>query len=199
LWVRDWLRLRTRRVPDDPVAQRAIPEGYVDIDRGRWRVVATRLELAEMLLESARADTLAGEGAASAPLAARRQGGVRAPLPVRAGSCAFSCATSSSCDFRVRCASSRRRRRRGRPAFVPFVHAVAVEEKGPFYRGWVVTSVIDGERDFIDVYAEEGETGRQKLLGADARSASFTMPVSSKWTSPARTARCERRIETRGA
>src|SRR5689334_24362497 len=25
---------------------------------------------------------------------------------------------------------------------VPIVHAIAIEEKGPFYRGWIVTSAI---------------------------------------------------------
>jgi 3-deoxy-D-manno-octulosonic acid kinase len=155
----------------------ALPEGYVDIDRGDWRVVAPRLELAEMaaLLEAARAGTLQGEEAASGRGGARRlelrggkvvfvrhylRGGLmrhfvrdrfllRPPRPLR------------------ELAATEKARAAG--CLVPMVHAVAIEEKGPFYRGWIVTSAIDGARDFIDVYAGESQTGRASLLTAAAR------------------------------
>jgi hypothetical protein len=150
----------------------ALPEGYVDIDRGDWRVVAPRLELAEMasLLDAARAGTLQGEDAASGRGGARRlvlrggkvvfvrrylRGGLmrhfvrdlfllRPPRPLR------------------ELAATEKARAAG--CLVPMVHAVAVEERGLFYRGWIVTSAIDGARDFIDVYAEAGEAGRANLL-----------------------------------
>lgn len=150
----------------------ALPEGYVDIDRGNWRVVAPRLELAEMaaLLDAARAGTLQGEEAASGRGGTRRlelsggkvvfvrrylRGGLvrhfvkdlfllRPPRPLR------------------ELAATEKARAAG--CHVPMVHAVAVEEKGPFYRGWIVTSAIDGARDFIDDYAEAGQDRRAGLL-----------------------------------
>lgn len=49
---------------------------------------------------------------------------------------------------------------------VPIVHAVAIEETGPFYRGWIVTSAIEGARSYIDEYAQADADARAGLLGA---------------------------------
>jgi 3-deoxy-D-manno-octulosonic acid kinase len=49
------------------------------------------------------------------------------------------------------------------------VHAVAIQERGLFYRGWIVTSAIDGARDFIDAFAAADEAGRAALLQAAGR------------------------------
>jgi 3-deoxy-D-manno-octulosonic acid kinase len=49
---------------------------------------------------------------------------------------------------------------------VPIVHAVAVEEQGPFYRGWIVTSAIEGSGSYIDVFAASDEAARGVLLQA---------------------------------
>ncbi len=152
----------------------ALPEGYVDIDRGDWRVVAPRLELAEMtsLLDAARAGRLEGEEAASG-----RGGALR--LVLRGGKVVFvrRYLRGGLVRFFLRDLFLLRPPRplrelvatekaRAAGCHVPMVHAVAVEESGLFYRGWIVTSAIDGARDFIDVYAEEGEAGRRALLTA---------------------------------
>lgn len=153
---------------------RALPEGYVDLDRGRWRVIAARLELTEMtaLLDAARAGTLGGEDVASGRGGARRlvlrggkvvyvrrylRGGLmrflvrdlyllRPPRPIR----------ELEATETARAAGCR----------VPIVHAVAVEERGPFYRGWIVTSAIEGSKSYIDVFAAGDEAARGALLQA---------------------------------
>lgn len=155
----------------------ALPEGYVDRDRGRWRVVAARLELAEMttLLESVRNGAEVGEAAGSGRGGARRvvlrggkvvfvrpyrRGGLvrwfvrdrfllRPPRPLRELA-ATEAARAAGCN-------------------VPIVHAVAVEESGPFYRGWIVTSAIEGARAFVDVLAAAAEPERAELLRQAAR------------------------------
>lgn len=151
-----------------------LPDGYVDLDRGFWRVVAPRLELAEMtaLLEAARSGQAPGDEVASGRGGARRivlgggkivylrayrRGGLvrhflkdrfllRPPRPLR----------ELAATETARAAGCR----------VPIVHAVAVEELGLFYRGWIVTSAIDGARAYIDVLAEADEGGRAALLKA---------------------------------
>ena len=149
-----------------------LPEGYVDLDRGRWRVIAARLELAEMvkLLDAARTGTLAGEAAGSGRGSALRvtlrggkvvyvrhylRGGamrylvrdlylLRPPRPVR----------ELVATEQARAAGCR----------VPIVNAVAIEETGAFYRGWIVTSAIENARSFFDVLAEADEGRRRDLL-----------------------------------
>lgn len=149
-----------------------LPEGYIDLDRGSWRVIAARLELAEMvtLLEAARSATLAGEKVVSGRGGALRvvlrggkvvyvrhylRGGMmrwlvrdlyllRPPRPIR----------ELMATEQARAAGCR----------VPIVHAVAIEETGPFYRGWIVTSAIDGARAFIDELAAADESRRRALL-----------------------------------
>ena len=151
-----------------------LPEGYVDFDRGRWRVVAARLELTEMtsLLDAVRAGTAGGEEVESGRGGARRvtlrggkvvyvrhylRGGLmrflvrdlyllRPPRPVR------------------ELVATERARAAG--CHVPIVHAVAIAEHGLFYRGWIVTSAIEGARSYIDVLAAADETERGVLLGA---------------------------------
>jgi 3-deoxy-D-manno-octulosonic acid kinase len=155
----------------------ALPEGYVDIDRGNWRVVAPRLELAEMaaLLDAARAGTLKGEDAPSG-----RGGACR--LALRGGKIVFVRRYLRGGLVRhfvkdlfvlrpprplLELVATEKARAAG--CLVPMVHAVAVEETGPFYRGWIVTAAIDGARDFIDVYAETDPTGREHLLAEAGR------------------------------
>lgn len=153
---------------------RALPEGYVDLDRGRWRVVAPRIELREMtdLIERVRGGDALGEPAESGRGGARRvvlrggkvvyvrpyrRGGLvrflvrdlyllRPPRPVR----------ELEATERARAAGCR----------VPIVQAVAVEERGLFYRGWIVTSAIDEARSLCAVMAEADEAGRGALLAA---------------------------------
>lgn len=153
---------------------RELPEGYVDLDRGTWRVVAARIELSEMtaLLDAARAGTAGGEDVASGRGGARRivlrggkvvflrrylRGGLmrflvrdlyllRPPRPLRE-LLATEAARAAGCR-------------------VPIVHAIAIEDRGPCYRGWIVTSAIDGARSYIDVFAEGDAAARGALLAA---------------------------------
>jgi 3-deoxy-D-manno-octulosonic acid kinase len=153
---------------------RALPEGYVDLDRGDWRVVATRIELAEMtsLLEAARAGRQGGKPAESGRGGTHRivlrggkvvyvrkylRGGwmrhlsrdhylIRPPRPIRE-LIATETARAAGCR-------------------VPIVHAVAVEERGLFYRGWIVTSAIDDARAYIDAFVAADEQTRAALLSA---------------------------------
>lgn len=140
-------------------------------------MVAARLELAEMtaLLEAVRAGTAGGEEVASGRGGARRmtlpggkvvyvrhylRGGLmrffvkdlfllRPPRPVR----------ELEVTEAARAAGCR----------VPIVHAVAVEERGPWYRGWIVTSAIEGARAFIDVLLAADGAERGRLLSAAGR------------------------------
>lgn len=153
---------------------RALPEGYVDLDRGVWRVIAARIELAEMtaLLDAVRAGSAGGEAAGSGRGGARRhslrggkvvyvrqylRGGfvrhfvrdrfvLRPPRPL----------LELEATMRARAAGCR----------VPLVHAVGVEETGLSYRGWIVTSAIEGARSFIDALLAADEAGRGTLLAA---------------------------------
>lgn len=152
----------------------ALPEGYVDRDRGRWRVVALRLQLAEMtaLLESARGGEDLGTPVAHGRGGTRRvtlgggktvyvrrylRGGLarwvvrdrfllRPPRPLR------------------ELVATEKARAAG--VYVPMVLAVAIEERGASYRGWIVTSAIEGVRPFIDVFTASDEGERRRLLAA---------------------------------
>jgi len=151
-----------------------LPEGYVDLDRGRWRVVAARLELAEMvkLLEAARSGTLQGDPSRNG------RGGTQ-QIALRGGKKVFvrkylrgGMARHLARDlYLLRPARPVREmlateQARASGCLVPIVHAVAVEEVGPFYRGWIVTSAIQGATAFVDVLAEAGAAERQSLLSA---------------------------------
>lgn len=150
----------------------ALPEGYVDRDRGRWRVVAARLELAEMtaLLEVVRDGGEVGEAVASG------RGGTRR-VTLRGGKVVFVRQYRRGGLVRrlvrelfllrpprplLELAATEAARAAG--CHVPIVHAVAVEERGPFYRGWIVTSAIEGARPFVDVLAAAGRDERAGLL-----------------------------------
>ena len=152
----------------------ALPDGYIDRDRGNWRVIAPRLELGEMetLLDAVRQGNAGGEEVASGRGGARRivlrggkvvfvrkylRGGLvrhlvrdryllRPPRPIRE-----LIATESA-----RAAGCR----------VPIVHAVAIEERGLFYRGWIVTSAIESGRAYIDEFARSEPAARGALLSA---------------------------------
>jgi 3-deoxy-D-manno-octulosonic acid kinase len=150
-----------------------LPEGYVDLDRGRWRVVAARLELAEMvaLLGSAREGTLAG-----APVTSGRGGTQRVVLSggnvvyvrryLRGGAARYVVRDlyllRPPRPIRELLATEQARASGCR---VPIVHAVAVEERGPFYRGWIVTAAVAASRPFITTYLEADAASQQKLLG----------------------------------
>jgi len=144
------------------------------LDRGDWRVVAARLELAEMtaLLDAARAGNAIGEAVASGRGGAARlvlRGGkvVYVRQYLRGGLVRF----FNRDRFLLRPPRPMRELEatesaRAAGCHVPIVHAVAVEESGPFYRGWIVTSAIDDARAYIDVLAAAGEDGRATLLAA---------------------------------
>jgi len=151
-----------------------LPEGYVDLDRGLWRVVAARLELAEMtaLLEAVR------DGKGGGELVSSGRGGARR-LVLRGGKVVYvrQYLRGGLVRFFVRDLFLLRPPRpmreleatetaRAAGCHVPIVHAVAVQETGPFYRGWIVTSAIDGARAYFDVLAQADEAGRASLLTA---------------------------------
>lgn len=152
----------------------SLPEGYVDQDSGRWRVVAARLELAEMtqLLEAVR------DGAEPGVEVASGRGGARC-VTLPGGKVVFvrQYLRGGFVRFFVRDLYLLRPPRplielratevaRAAGNHVPIVHAVAVEETGPFYRGWIVTSAIEGAQSYIDVLAGADQPAREALLGA---------------------------------
>ncbi len=154
-----------------------LPDGYVDVDRGRVRIVARRLELEEMvaLLSAEERAREPEEAPAGGRGGARRvvlpggkavyvrkylRGGfvrhfcrdlymLRPPRPVRE-LIATEAARTAGCH-------------------VPVVDAVCVEEAGAFYRGWIVTSALEGHEAMIERYLGAGMDGRRDLLTACGR------------------------------
>ncbi len=51
---------------------------------------------------------------------------------------------------------------------VPTVHAVCIEEAGPCYRGWIVTSAIEPAEAFIERYLRASEERRELMSAAGA-------------------------------
>jgi 3-deoxy-D-manno-octulosonic acid kinase len=160
-----------------------LPAGYVDYDRGAFRVIAPRLALDEMVAlltgperDRAAIDAACGAGAVSGGRGWTRRlvlpGGKTVYLRkyVRGG-----LARHFSRDLYVlrperpvrELIVTETARAAGCP--VPHVLAVCVEEGAVIgYRGWLVTEAIEGARPLIDVYAERDARGRPNLLVAVA-------------------------------
>lgn len=150
-----------------------LPAGFVALDRGKFRVLASALELDEMrgLLEDARAGKPGGE-----PLQEGRGGARKLVLPggkrvflrqyLRGGLARYLVSDlyllRPERPFRELVVTETAR---AAGCAVPTVLAVAVEEVGPFYRGWIVTEAIEDARPMIDLWLEEDEAGRRGLLG----------------------------------
>jgi aminoglycoside phosphotransferase (APT) family kinase protein len=149
-----------------------LPAGYVDCDRGDFRVIATRLELDEMvaLLTSPERDRPSTEPACGGRGWARRlvlPGGkaVYVRKYVRGG------AARRLVHDRFVLRPERPLRElvvteaaRAAGCPVPHVLAIAIEEAGIGYRGWIVTEAIDGVRPLIDAYVECSGPARAALL-----------------------------------
>jgi tRNA A-37 threonylcarbamoyl transferase component Bud32 len=155
----------------------SLPAGYVDYDRGWLRVIASRLELEEMVAlltgpeRDAVADVPGGEGRGGARrvvlpggkavyLRKYLRGGLprhfvkdlfllRPPRPLRE-LVVTEAARAAGCP-------------------VPTVLAVCIEDAGPCYRGWIVTEAIDGARPLIDVYLEADAAEQGRLLAEAGR------------------------------
>lgn len=148
----------------------SLPAGFVDYDRGSFRVVATRLELEEMvaLLSGPERDGPAdGSG---------RGGTRRIVLPGGKTVYCRSYLRGGLPRYIVRDLYLMRPERpirelivteaaRAAGCPVPTVLACAVEEAGPFYRGWLVTEAVENTRPLIDAFLDADPDGRRTLLG----------------------------------
>jgi 3-deoxy-D-manno-octulosonic acid kinase len=149
-----------------------LPPGYVDYDRGSYRVIATRLELDEMvaLLTSKERNRPSEDPGTGGRGWARRvvlPGGkaVFVRKYVRGGA-----ARRLAHDVFVlrperplrELVVTEAARAAGCP--VPHVLAIRIEEAAFGYRGWIVTEALDGMRPLIDAYVERGEPARAALL-----------------------------------
>jgi hypothetical protein len=148
-----------------------LPPGYVDHDRGDYRVIATRLELDEMvaLLTGPERDrphdvSVAGRGAAR-----------RVVLPGGKAVFVRKYVRGGAARWLVRDVFVLRPERplrelvvteaaRAAGCPVPHVLAIAMEEAANGNRGWIVTEALEGARSLIDVYVERGEAARAALL-----------------------------------
>jgi len=151
-----------------------LPAGFVALDRGKFRVIATALELDEMraVLEDARDGKPGGE------LLDGGRGGAR-KLVLPGGKRVFvrKYLRGGLARVFVRDLYLLRPERpfrelvvtetaRAAGCAVPTVLAVSVEEVGLFYRGWIVTEAIEDARPMIDVWLEGDEGERRTLLQA---------------------------------
>jgi len=149
-----------------------LPAGYVDHDRGSFRVIATRLELDEMV-------TLLAGPERDRPVDSTVHGGRgwarRVVLP--GGKAVFlrKYLRGGFPSLFVRDLFILRPERPVRELIVteaaraagcpvPHVLAVAIQEAVIGYRGWIVTEALDDVRPLIDVYAERDERERASLL-----------------------------------
>jgi len=162
-----------------------LPAGYVDYDKGAVRVVASRLELEEMVT------LLTGPARDEEPLRAGTEPDQLTPIPPagaqaiggRGGTRRIVLAGGKAVFLRkylrgglpryfVRDLFLLRPERplrelivteaaRAAGCAVPLVLAVCIEEAGLFHRGWIVTEAIDGAVPLIDAYfgAEPGLRG----------------------------------------
>jgi len=164
-----------------------LPAGFVDFDRGTVRVIATSLELEEMvgLLTGSTRDLPAEPGAASGAAGTRPapagavvggRGGTRR-LVLAGGKVVYlrrylrgGLAARFVRDLYLlrperplrELVITETARAAGCP--VPTVLAVSIEEAGLFYRGWIVTEAIDGASALIDRYGPAGPGERAGLL-----------------------------------
>ncbi|MFT4571983.1 MAG: 3-deoxy-D-manno-octulosonic acid kinase [Hyphomicrobiaceae bacterium] len=153
-----------------------LPDGYVDQDRGSSRVIATRLQLNEMvrLLAPGTRETV-GEAVQGGRGGTRRvklaggnviylrhylRGGfIRHFLRDRFLLRPLRPVHELIATHRARAAGCR----------VPLVQAVAIEDAGPFYRGWIITSAMPVVATFAEAFAGVGEGKRAELLGQAGR------------------------------
>lgn len=149
-----------------------LPSGYVDYDRGNFRVIAPRWELDEMvaLLTGPERDQPTEPSVHGGRGWARRvvlPGGtvvflrkyLRGGLPRLLVRDIFILRPERPIRELVVTEAARAA---GCP--VPHVLAVAVEESVIGYRGWIVTEALEGVRPLIEVYAERDERGRVALM-----------------------------------
>jgi 3-deoxy-D-manno-octulosonic acid kinase len=157
-----------------------LPAGFVALDRGKFRVLATALELDEMraLLEDARDGKPGGEA-----LEGGRGGARKLVLPGGKHVFLRQYLRGGFARYFVRDLYLLRPERpfrelivteaaRAAGCAVPTVLAVSVQETGLFYRGWIVTEAIENARPMIDVWLEGDAGSRRELLtrvGAEIR------------------------------
>jgi tRNA A-37 threonylcarbamoyl transferase component Bud32 len=147
------------------------PAGFADIDDGHFRVIAPRLLLEEM------AALLSGEER-DRPAEGLGRGGTR--RIVLAGGNAVYCRKYLRGGFARHFTYDLFLLRPERPIHelivtetaraagcpVPAVLACAVEDVGPFYRGWLVTEAIEPARPLIDALVTAAGADRARLLDA---------------------------------
>jgi len=147
------------------------PAGFADVDDGRFRVIAPRLLLDEMaaLLSGPQRDGPSQPGG---------RGGVR--RIVLAGGRVVYCRKYLRGGFARHFTHDLFLLRPERPIHelvvtetaraagcpVPAVVACAVEDVGPFYRGWIVTEAIEPARPLIEALARVAGSERGSLLDA---------------------------------
>jgi 3-deoxy-D-manno-octulosonic acid kinase len=153
-------------------ASSLLPAGFVARDDGRFRVLAPRLELDEMvaLLAAARDGRTSGDKIASGRGSVHRvvlPGGKRVFVRkyMRGGAVRRLVndlyLVRPERPFRELVVTETARAA-GCP--VPTVLAVAVQDVGPFYRGWIVTEAIENARPLIDEWLDERGFDKLELL-----------------------------------
>ncbi len=155
-----------------------LPDGYVDLDRGTSRVIAARLELEEMvrLLAPGTRETV------GKPVEGGRGGTRRVKLPGGKDVYLRQYLRGGFIRHFIRDRFLLRPLRpvheliatqqaRAAGCRVPLVHAVAVEEKGAFYRGWIVTGAVPVVATFAEALAGVGERKRAEMLAQAGRAA----------------------------
>jgi tRNA A-37 threonylcarbamoyl transferase component Bud32 len=147
------------------------PAGFADIDDGHFRVIAPRLLLEEM------AALLSGPQRDGAATAGGRGGSCRIVL---AGGKVVYCRKYLRGGFARHFTRDLYLLRPERPIHelvvtetaraagcsVPAVLACAVEDVGPFYRGWLVTEAVEPARPLFDALAASSPADRVRLLDA---------------------------------
>ncbi len=154
-----------------------LPAGFVALDRGKFRVLATALELDEMraVLEDARDGKPGGEALEGGRGGARKlvlPGGKRVFLRqyLRGGFARYVVRDlyllRPERPFRELVVTETAR---AAGCAVPTVLAVSVEEVGLFYRGWIVTEAIEDARPMFEAWLEADTPKRASLLGEVGR------------------------------
>jgi 3-deoxy-D-manno-octulosonic acid kinase len=152
-----------------------LPAGYVDYDRGKYRVIAPRLALDEMIA------LLTGPQRESAPASGVGGRGGTHRLVLPGGKTVFlrkylrgGFARHFARDLYVlrperplrELIVTEAARAAGCP--VPHVLAICIEEAGIGYRGWLVTEAIDAARPLVDVVGERDAAAGAALLAKAA-------------------------------